>query len=112
MKLAIHLLGRPRVERSDGQTYRFRSRKSWAVLTYLLRTDGPPSRSRLTTLFFADAEDPMGALRWSLAEIRRALGGDGSLAGDPVVLRLSADVAVDVAVLAHGRWREAVSLPG
>jgi hypothetical protein len=34
MSLAIHLLGHPRIVRTSGDVYRFRSRKSWAVLAY------------------------------------------------------------------------------
>jgi DNA-binding SARP family transcriptional activator len=113
MKLAVHLLGRPHVERTDGgTTYQFRSRKSWAVLAYLLLADRPPSRNRIAGLLFADAEDPLRALRWNLSEIRRCLGSHATLDGDPLVLRLTGDVVVDVDVLTRGTWSEAVTLPG
>ena len=48
----------------------------------------PPTRGQLASLLFAEADDPLRALRWSLSEIRRCLGDDGTLDGDPVVLRL------------------------
>jgi DNA-binding SARP family transcriptional activator len=112
VRLAVHLLGRPRLDRPDGPAYRFRSRKSWATLAYLVLTDRPPTRSRLAALLFADAEDPLGALRWSLSEIRRGLGDGGSVDGDPVVLRLGAGVVVDTTVLTRGSWADAVALPG
>lgn len=112
MSLTVHLLGRPRVERAGSDPYQFRSRKSWALLAYLILNKRPPTRGRLASLLFAEADDPLRALRWSLAEIRRCLGDDGSLGDDPVVLRLAADVVVDVAVLAHGSWTDAVELPG
>jgi DNA-binding SARP family transcriptional activator len=112
MSLAIHLLGRPRIESSTGKVYQFRSRKSWAVLTYLIMSERPPTRGQLATLLFAEADDPLRALRWSLSEIRRSFGDDGSLEGDPVVLRLPADTAVDLEVLTKGAWTEAVGLPG
>ena len=35
---------------------------------------GPPAAARLAELLFAEADDPLRALRWSLAEVRRALG--------------------------------------
>jgi DNA-binding SARP family transcriptional activator len=110
--LAVHLLGWPRIDRGGAPEYQFRSRKTWALLAYLMLSERPPTRSQLAALLFADAEDPLRALRWGLVEIRRALGGDGSVDGDPVTLRLGADVLVDVAVVTRGSWEDAVELPG
>src|SRR4051794_40532213 len=111
-RLVLHLLGRPFAERTGSSAYRFRSRKSWAVLGYLLLTDRQPTRAELAGLFFGEAQDPLAALRWSLAEIRRCLGDDGSVGGDPVVLALAGDVVVDAHVLERGSWSDAVVLPG
>ena len=110
--LVVRLLGRPGVERTGGQPYRLRSRKSWALLTYLILTERPTSRGRLAELLFAEADDPLRALRWSLAEIRRVLGDDGSIDGDPVALTLADDVLVDVVELCHGSWAEAMEVAG
>jgi DNA-binding SARP family transcriptional activator len=110
--LAVHLLGCPRIDRGGAEGYQFRSRKSWALLAYLMLSDRPPTRSQLATLLFADADDPLRALRWSLVEIRRGLGDDGSVDGDPVTLALAADVLVDAAVVTRGAWGNAVELPG
>lgn len=112
MSLSVHLLGRPRAERAGPDSYQFRSRKSWALFAYLILNKRPPTRSQLASLLFAEADDPLRALRWSLAEIRRGVGDDGSLGDDPVVLHLEADVVVDVEVLAHGSWTDAIELPG
>ena len=112
MSLTIHLLGRPRIESSSGDAYQFRSRKSWALLAFLVLNDRPPSRRQLASLLFSEADDPLRALRWNLSEIRRSLGDGGSLEGDPVVLRLPADAVVDVALVAKGAWDAAVDLPG
>jgi DNA-binding SARP family transcriptional activator len=112
MTLTIHLLGRPRAERSESDTYQLRSRKSWAVLAYLVLSERPPTRGLLASLLFAEADDPLRALRWSLTEVRRLLDDDGSLDGDPVRLVLSGDVLVDVAAIAHGVWTHAADLPG
>ena len=112
MTLAIHLLGRPHVHRTGGDAYTFRSRKSWAVLAYLILSERPPTRSQLASLLFTEAGDPLRALRWSLSEIRRCLGEDGSLDGDPLVLHLAGDAMVDVEVVAHGSWLDAAGLPG
>lgn len=110
--LTIHLLGRPRLAPAVGPAYQFRSRKSWAILAYLLLSDRPPTRSQLASLLFAEADDPARALRWSMAEVRRALGADSSIDGDPVVLRLPAGAVVDVDVVVRGAWAAAVELPG
>ncbi|GAA4603211.1 DNA-binding SARP family transcriptional activator [Actinoplanes octamycinicus] len=110
MGLTVHLLGPPRVERPDGDGHQMRSRKSWALLACLVLGERPPTRSRLAGLLYAEAQDPMRALRWGLAEIRRCLGV--TLDGDPVVLGLPPDAVVDVTVLTHGAWAAAVDLPG
>ena len=63
MPLTIQLLGRPGITRDAGEVYAFRSRKSWAVLAYLILGERPPSRSQLARLLFAEANDPVRALR-------------------------------------------------
>jgi DNA-binding SARP family transcriptional activator len=108
----IELLGRPCIRRGSADVYKFRSRKSWALLAYLVLSERPPTRSQLASLLFADANDPVRALRWSLTEIRRALDEDGSVDGDPLALRLGADAMVDVNVVIKGAWIDAVCLPG
>jgi hypothetical protein len=44
----------------------------------------PPTRAQLATLLFDEADDPLGAVRWGLSEIRRALGGEATVEGDPL----------------------------
>ena len=112
MTLAVHLLGRPRLDGATGAGYQFRSRKSWALLAYLQLAERPPSRAHLASLLFAGADDPVRALRWCLAEVRRGLGEGALVDGDPVVLRLPPGAKVDVDVLLRGCWPEAVGLPG
>ena len=111
VSLTVQLLGRPRVVHGRGGGYQVRSRKSWALLAYLILTDRPPTRRQLASLLFAEADDPLRALRWSLAELRRALGDDVSLDGDPVVLQLPDHAVVDVQVVTRGWWSDAVGLP-
>ena len=111
MTTTVRLLGPPRIERGDGTAgYRFRSRKSWALLAYLLLAERPPSRSQLAALLFPDAADPVRALRWNLSELRRGLGEGASVEGDPVVLRPPPGTVLDVGVVRRGSWREAVAL--
>ena len=95
----IRLLGPPVIERDGEPVRQPRGRKAWALLGYLLLAERPPSRRRLAELFFADAEDPLGALRWSLAELRRTIGGTELLTGDPVTTALDESAIVDVQLL-------------
>ncbi|MDT7592189.1 MAG: hypothetical protein QOH45_1720, partial [Pseudonocardiales bacterium] len=98
--LTIRLLGPPAIER-DGRAVRSpRGRKAWALLSYLLLAERPPSRKHLAGLLFGDADDPLGALRWTLAELRRALGTAEVLTGDPVTTAFGDDVVVDVRLVA------------
>ncbi len=110
--LVVQLLGRPRIEVDGVSGYRFRSRKSWALLTFILLSERPPTRSRLASLLFAEADDPLRALRWCLAELRRGLGPAAIIDGDPVRLTLPPGSSVDVDVLVHGHWNAAIRLPG
>ena len=113
MATAIHLLGPPLLIR-DGVVYATpRGRKVWALLAYLALSHGSPSRQQLIDLLFTDAEDPAGALRWNLSELRRLLGGPDTVgSGNVVQLRLPAGTVVDVLVLMGGTSGEAVDLPG
>jgi DNA-binding SARP family transcriptional activator len=96
MSLTIRLLGSPRIERDGESVAGPRGNKAWALLAYLLLSRQPPSRRKLADLLFTDANDPLGALRWSLAQIRRALRQPGALRGDPVELALEPGFDVDL----------------
>ena len=81
----IRLLGPPRIESAGTAPRQPRGRKAWAVLAYLALQPGGTGRARTAALLFPDAEDPLGALRWNLSELRRTLGAD-SVGGDPLRL--------------------------
>jgi DNA-binding SARP family transcriptional activator len=92
----IRLLGAPAILRDGRPAAGPRGRKAWALLAYLLLSERPATRRRLADLLFADAADPLGALRWNLAQLRRALGDAGELQGDPPRLVLAPGVVLDV----------------
>ena len=95
--ITIQLLGAPAILRDGRGASPPRGRKAWALLAYLLLSERPVTRRELAELLFVDADDPpLGALRWNLAQLRRALGPAAVLQGDPVQLTLAGDVAVDV----------------
>ncbi len=113
MPVVAHLLGPPLLIRDDVVYPAPRGRKVWALLAYLALSDRPPSRPQLVDLLFPDAEDPAGALRWNLSELRRLLGGPETVgSGNVVHLRLPEASVIDVHVLMSGSSREAVELPG
>jgi pimeloyl-ACP methyl ester carboxylesterase len=55
------------------------SRKTRALLAYLLLIAKPVRRDRLCELFFDIPDDPRAALRWSLNKIRHVLGDNAAL---------------------------------
>jgi DNA-binding SARP family transcriptional activator len=111
MALAIHLLGKPRVERAGRPVPAPRGQKVWALLGYLTLSDSAISRRHLAELLFADAQDPQAALRWNLSELRKLLGSDG-LGGDMLSIAPDASTYVDVLALTQGSWSQALRAPG
>jgi len=111
-KISVHLLGPPAVRREDSPATQPRGHKAWALLAYLLLTESAPTRSWLAELLFVDAEDPLNALSWSLSQLRRLLGPEAEIGGDPVVLTLPAGTFVDVQALTRGTWAQALQIPG
>src|SRR5262245_15934036 len=111
MTTTVRLLGRPEIT-TDGQRVTVRGHKSWALLALLALSSRPISRQRLAAMLFDQADDPLGALRWSLAQLRRSLGSAAGLSGDPLELLRTPDLVLDVDVLAAGTWVEALALPG
>jgi len=96
----IRLLGPPRIESAGTEFRQLRGRKAWAVLAYLaLQPDGT-GRARIAALLFPDADDPLGALRWNLSELRRTIGPD-SISGDPLRLTLPAEWQCDAVAALH-----------
>jgi DNA-binding SARP family transcriptional activator len=111
MDVQVTLLGQPSVFRAGERIASPKGRKAWALLAYLALAERPPSRQRLASLLFSEADDPMAALRWNLAELRRLLGEPEALRGDPIELQLR-DASIDVDVLTHGQWTDAIDLQG
>jgi len=110
--LSIYLLGTCSVEIDGIRRPPPRGRKAWAVLAYLLASRHPVSREHLAELLFGDANDPLGALRWSLSQLRRLFGVANVLTGAQRSLVLPPATYVDVHALRVGTWREAVAVPG
>jgi DNA-binding SARP family transcriptional activator len=86
MNVRVRLLGRPGIEDEAGQPRHPRGHKSWALLARLGLAERPLSRAELAAELFGEADDPLGALRWCLADLRRCCGDVHLLRGDPVSL--------------------------
>jgi DNA-binding SARP family transcriptional activator len=112
MSLAIHLLGRPQLVRDGEPVARLRGHKAWGLIAYLILSRvRNPSREQLAELLFTGADDPLGSLRWNLAELRRALGAT-ALPHGSTELTLAPGTFVDVDALVRGTPQEAVAIPG
>jgi DNA-binding SARP family transcriptional activator/Tfp pilus assembly protein PilF len=109
--LAIDLLGTPSVWRDGVPASPPRGKKAWGLLAYLLLADRRPRREELAGLLFAEADDPLGALRWNLAELRRLLP-EARISGSPVRIDLPPDAVVDTDALTAGTWLGSLDLPG
>jgi len=85
--LQVRLLGHPRIEGGTRQPCQPpRGQKSWALLARLVLAERPLTRSELAAELFGEADDPLGALRWCLADLRRCCQNPQLFRGDPVSL--------------------------
>lgn len=110
--LSVSLLGVPGVTRGGVASLHPKGKKVWALLSYLLLSDGPQTRNHLAELLFASADDPLGSLRWNLSQLRKMLQLSHSLRGSHLDLRAELDGVLDVDVLTKGTWTEAVRVRG
>ena len=83
MSVRVRLLGRPSIEDGTGQPREPpRGQKSWALLARVALADRPLTRRELAAELFPDADDPLGALRWCLTDLRRSCQDPQLLRGD------------------------------
>jgi DNA-binding SARP family transcriptional activator len=100
VSVQVRLLGHPRFDERTGQPRQSpRGQKSWALLGRVALADRPMTRSELAAELFGEADDPLGALRWCLADLRRSCQDSQLLRGDPVTLAASS-LWLDV----HALW--------
>ena len=102
MSVRVRLLGPPRFDDRAGQPHQPpRGQKSWALLGRVALADRAMTRSELAAELFGEADDPLGALRWCLADLRRSCQVPQLLRGDPVTLAAGA-LWLDVLALWDG----------
>lgn len=75
-KLEIRLLGDIQVLREGAAVALPASKKTRALLAYLIVSGRPQRRDRLCELFWERPDDPRGALRWSLSKLRKVVNDD------------------------------------
>lgn len=69
------ILGPAEISR-DEQPLSLPGYRPLALLVYLLLTGKPQRRQHLVDLLFEQPDDPRGALRWTLSQLRKNLGSD------------------------------------
>ena len=107
MPLRVRLLGRPRIE-YDGVSRRLEGHKTWALLSYLLLEPNPPTRRELAERLWAEADDPLGALRWALSQVRKAIDPPAEIGERDGRIKIDSEViVVDAGELLRGEWDEA-----
>jgi pimeloyl-ACP methyl ester carboxylesterase/DNA-binding SARP family transcriptional activator len=67
----IQLLGDFRVFDGENVVGLPKSKKTRALLAYLIITDRPQRRERLCEIFWSTSEDPKATLRWSLSQLKK-----------------------------------------
>src|SRR5262245_44582322 len=103
--VAIELLGLLQVKVGDEIVELPPSKRTRALLAYLVLSKNAVSREALCNLLWADSADARGSLRWSLTKLRGVLGDDALDANrDNVALEgVTTDLAaVDAALVAEG----------
>jgi DNA-binding SARP family transcriptional activator len=68
----VRLLGHPRIENERQRCPLPRGMKPQALLARVALAERPVGRRELAGQLFGEADDPLGALRWCLADLRRA----------------------------------------
>jgi len=101
-QLDVRLLGRPVVLIDGVAAPPPKGAKPWGLLAYLAATGQAHPRTELAELLFCEAADPLGALRWNLAALRRLLCRPDALKGDTIRLDLS-DAVIDSQQLEGGQ---------
>jgi DNA-binding SARP family transcriptional activator len=105
MSLRIRLLGPPTLER-DGQRVALEGRKTWALLAFVILESPAPTRRQLAERLWSEADDPLGAMRWTLSQVRKFLAPDATIAEEHDRLSLVGEFRVDAADLLNGTWHD------
>ncbi|MGH8166315.1 MAG: AfsR/SARP family transcriptional regulator, partial [Woeseiaceae bacterium] len=123
-RMEIRLIGELAVLRNGDALALPNSRKTRALLAYLILNPGPHRRERLCEIFWEVPDDPRASLRWSLCKLRSLVNEAGvtriiadreTVAFDPAgaridVFRLRGAMANGAASLDAGKLAELASI--
>ena len=103
MGFSIQMLGNFVLYRGGEKLPLPKSKRTRALLAYLVLTNKPHRRDRLCDIFWTTPEDPRGALRWSLSKLRHLINEDSdTLQTDRESVFLSTtNVEVDILSIAE-----------
>ncbi|MCK5750734.1 MAG: alpha/beta fold hydrolase, partial [Oricola sp.] len=76
--LAIDLVGPIAVRRNGEPVALPQSKKTRALLAFLVLNRGPQRRERLCEIFWQVPDDPRGSLRWALSKLRAVVNDEGA----------------------------------
>ncbi len=103
MTLVVRLLGPVQISRDD-QPIAMRGYKPVALLAYLLVTGQAHTRQHLLDLLFDGPDDPKASLRWTLSELRQAIGAEYILADrQQIAFNFEGDYWLDVTAFEAGQ---------
>ncbi|WP_395344515.1 alpha/beta fold hydrolase [Ningiella sp. W23] len=97
--LEINTLGTLSVTRDGREVPLPQSKKTRALLVYLLLTARPHRRDRLCEMFWDIPDDPRGALRWSLSKLRNIVNDNEQtrvLADRERIELATSDIQIDI----------------
>ena len=113
VKITINLLGGLALYHQGNKVPLPKSKRTRALLAYLVMTKRPHRRDRLCEVFWESPGDIKGALRWSLSKIRPLINGSGVerlLADRERVFLQSRDIKIDVDVLSNKLKEKSISV--
>jgi DNA-binding SARP family transcriptional activator len=88
----------------EGTTTRLDGRKTWALLAFVILESPTPTRRQLAERLWSEADDPLGAMRWALSQVRKTLAPDATITEEDDRLALAGDFSVDASELLNGTW--------
>jgi DNA-binding SARP family transcriptional activator len=94
--MQIRLLGTPAIIDDEGRSQPVRGHQAWALLARVVLAPRPLGRQALAAELFPESVDPLGAVRWGLAALRKALNASDCLVGDPVEPRFPSGTEIDL----------------
>lgn len=112
MSISINVLGGLSIYYNGNKVTLPKSKRTRALLIYLLMTNKPHRRERLCEVFWDSPGDIKGALRWSLSKIRPLLNDENKdriIADREIVVLKSDDIILDIHLLIEELKEQCIS---